>query len=241
MIRVAVCDDNEEYRQKIRQILLSYFEEKRIAGEVCLFSSGEAFLKLGEKMREFHLILLDVELGEGCDGIKTAQKIRIIDENLPIAFVSSHICYSTQGYLVNAYRYVLKNDLEILLYECMDSLGEKLKSQKQKNCFAFQEGNMEIDIGDFIYAESQGRFVNCYIKRGTKKEILHLQMKLDDLQKHLNHKDLIRIHKSFLVNAQYIREIKNYGVTLQSGDRLPIPKEKYRDVITQYQMYRRKW
>lgn len=241
MIRVAVCDDNEAYLQQIRKILLSYFEERKIEGEVVLFSSGERLLGLGKKLSEFQLVLLDVELEEERDGVEIAVKIRKLDENLPIAFVSSHLCHSTKGYLVNAYRYVLKNDLEALLCECMDCLIEKIKKSQRRFSFNFQEGNLETDILNLVYVESQGHLLNCHLKHDETTEIFHLQEKLDHLQVRLSQQDFIRIHKSFLVNAYYIREIKNYCVTLQSGERLPIPKDKYRDVVAIYQKYRRKW
>ena len=45
------------------------------------------------------------------------------------------------------------------------------------------------------------------------------------------HKDFLRVHKSFLVNMQYIRRIEMKEVTLQDGTVLPVSKTRYLSLI----------
>ena len=58
---------------------------------------------------------------------------------------------------------------------------------------------------------------------------LHLSRKLGQLELEFN-QDFVRIHRCHLVNARYIKLIKNYRATLTDGTVLPIPKEIYRNV-----------
>ena len=53
------------------------------------------------------------------------------------------------------------------------------------------------------------------------------------------HKDFLRVHKSFLVNMQYIRRIEMKEVTLQDGTVLPVSKTKYSASRDKYFRYMR--
>ena len=44
----------------------------------------------------------------------------------------------------------------------------------------------------------------------------------------------LRIHKSYLVNVKYIKQIINYAAVLQDGRELPIPREKIKLVKEKY-------
>ena len=50
------------------------------------------------------------------------------------------------------------------------------------------------------------------------------------LEEQLSTKGFIRCHKSFLVNAAYIQNIKRYTFTLQNGIQVPIGKSSYNRV-----------
>ena len=53
------------------------------------------------------------------------------------------------------------------------------------------------------------------------------------------HKDFLRIHKSFLVNMQYIRRIEMKEVTMQDGTVLPVSKTRYSASRDKYFRYMR--
>ena len=74
-------------------------------------SSGEKALDLIESGKEgIELILMDIDLGEGIEGIQTAQKI-LKTHDLPIVFLSSHeekeIVAQTEK--ITSYGYVVKS------------------------------------------------------------------------------------------------------------------------------------
>ena len=63
-------------------------------------------------------------------------------------------------------------------------------------------------------------------------------MKIWMSMKKLN-KDFLRVHKSFLVNMQYIRRIEMKEVTLQDGTVLPVSKTRYSASRDKYFRYMR--
>ncbi len=52
---------------------------------------------------------------------------------------------------------------------------------------------------------------------------------ISDLQKQAGDA-LIAIHRSYLVNPEFIRDIKRYEITLENGTVLPVPQRKYNEL-----------
>lgn len=84
-----------------------------------------------------------------------------------------------------------------------------------------------------------------YIESNAHQLLIHtisgevaLYEKLDVYEKKL-HKDFLRVHKSFLVNMQYIRRIEMKEVTLQDGTVLPVSKTRYSVSRDKYFRYMR--
>lgn len=60
---------------------------------------------------------------------------------------------------------------------------------------------------------------------------------MDDVEKKLPDSKFLRIHKSYLVNIKCIEEVKNYSILLNTGERLPVPKLRYRYVKDSFDTY----
>ena len=52
---------------------------------------------------------------------------------------------------------------------------------------------------------------------------------ISDLQKQVGD-NLIAIHRSYLVNPEFIRSIQRYQITLVDGTELPVPQRKYNEL-----------
>ena len=107
MIKVAIVEDEMKEREKLR----SYFEklEKEIGTLYLLsfFSDGDKFLF------DFHyglydLVLMDIELSGKDNGITVSEKLRKIDTDVILVFMTNLAQYAIEGYKVNAVDYIVK-------------------------------------------------------------------------------------------------------------------------------------
>lgn len=62
-----------------------------------------------------------------------------------------------------------------------------------------------------------------------KLEKTFVKSSISDLQKQAGDA-LIAIHRSYLVNPEFIRDIKRYEITLKNGTVLPVPQRKYNEL-----------
>ena len=99
MIRIAICDDNEDFRQYEYGLVNDIMYSINCVCETDFFQSGNELLTKGEQVAGYNIILLDINM-PGIDGIKTAEKIREYTEEVFIVFVTSFISYALEGYKV---------------------------------------------------------------------------------------------------------------------------------------------
>lgn len=110
MLRIALCDDEDVFLNYEKEIVSDYLKQKGLTFRIECFPTGERLLKDKIQLDTFDLIILDVEM-TGLDGISVAKAIRANNTKVNIAFLSAHMNYSTDGYRVNAVRYILKTKM----------------------------------------------------------------------------------------------------------------------------------
>lgn len=236
MLHIAVCDDEKYYRELMNQLIIKYLNNYQIDYNIDIFTSGKNLCEQGLGRAKYNIIFLDINMNE-VDGIKTAYKIRTIDKDVNIVFVTGFINYVLEGYKVNAIRYILKDNLEISLEECLNAILEKIKNQKKKVGFSFIEGEKRVNTDKIFYIESQKHKLTFYIL-DSDLEKYNIYDKLDNIEPQLKEYGFLRIHKSYLVNMKYIERINNYRAVLTSGQGLSIPKLRYQSVKEAFVLYK---
>ena len=103
-LNIAICDD-ENYILTHTTSLIDIYQFQHLDTNLSVdcYTSGEALLKAYTQSRQYHIILLDIEM-TGLNGIETARKIRNeIDRNVIIVFISSYPEYMQESFSVHPY------------------------------------------------------------------------------------------------------------------------------------------
>lgn len=234
MLKIAVCDDEKFYREKITTLLQKYLSDCQLDSTIDIFCSGEEFLSQSSNAVKYDAVFMDINM-EQTDGIETAMRIRAFQSNTYIVFVTAFIKYALDGYKVNAVRYIMKDTLDAAIPECMDAILQKM--QLRQISFSFMEGEKRLYTDNLLYVESNKHKSVFYYqeKQLTKYQIYE---KLDDIEKVLEGFGFLRIHKSYLVNMRHIRRISNYIAELSTGEELPIPRIRYQLVKQEFVEYK---
>lgn len=234
MLQIAICDDEQLYREKIRRLVEAYLINHDLTSEFHLFSSGEDFLRNYENTLKYDIVFMDISM-DAMDGIRTAMQMRSFHSDTFLVLVTAFIDYVLEGYRVNATRYLLKSTLELSLTECMDAILRKM--QTAQVCFPFSEGERSLYTDNILYVESR-RHKSVFFYLGEKLETPEIYRKLDDIESALAGCGFLRIHKSFLVNMKHIRTIRNYRAFLDTGQELPVPRLKFQAVKEAFTTYK---
>lgn len=110
MFRIAICDNEIIFAEELKRLISAYLSEKRIVFEVDIFKSGAELVTLGVELARYTAVFIDIN-ANGIDGIEAARKIRAINREVFLVFVTEYMSYALEGYRLDVVRYLLKGDL----------------------------------------------------------------------------------------------------------------------------------
>ncbi len=235
MIRIAICEDEKVFRDRLIKLLKDYFEERKIECFIDDFLRGEDLLKV--PLEQYDIYCLDVAIQDGMSGIETAKNIRQKVHTSDIIFTTSHQEEAYKAFEVNTLRYLLKPIQKDELEEALD-LALKRKEERESQILVLNQGQKSIQIPliDIIYFETQDR----KIKVNTMKKTYIVDNKINELEKKLIDRSFFRIHKSYLINMHYIREHDQSAVTMQNGDEVYISRLKLKAFKEKFRAFLKK-
>lgn len=229
MLRVAVCDDEEFWLNEISNRVSTYLTSKQVQFYIETFRSGEKLVTSG---LNYDVIFLDVQMNN-INGIEVGEIIRKTNRELLIVFVSAIIDYAPKGYQVNAFRYLLKNCLDEEISKSIDDIIRKLKINNQ--IFKFRQGleDIEIPLNNILYFEVFNRklLINTI---NYDVPVIELSKSLTEVIETIDANTFIKVHKSYLVNMNYILQIKNYYVYLKNGINIKASQKNYKAILDVY-------
>ena len=235
MIKIGFCDDELSVLEEIRGLLDRYRMERNLEIAAVAFQSPMELLSELEKGMRFDILLMDVLMPKE-DGIEAAKKIRRIDSNVKIVFLTFSSEYAVESYTVGAYFYQLKPILEEKFFHLMDSVIAACKKEKHHSLILHgKSGITRLDLERLEYCEVLGRTLWFHMKNGT---ILESVGSMEQLCRQLAaHRNFLRPHRSYLVNLEYVQNISPKMITMENLAEIPVPHGKYSDLKNRYLEY----
>lgn len=226
--------DDEPLARKLLLEYCSRMPDLKVLGD---FSNGlEALQYLNKHSVDF--IFLDIKM-PGITGIDMLNSLR----NPPkVIFTTAFAEYAIDGFELDAVDYLLKPfDFPRFLKavnKVQVSLSPKSAEivQSAASDFIFVKDGRELvklQLKEILYIKGQKDYVMFVMK---DRKVMSL-MNMRDLEDELNQQGFVRIHQSFIVNAQHIASISNDKVNVR-GEFLPISqsyKLSFRNFIEKFQ------
>ena len=146
MLKIAIVEDERECQEALIEHLRKYEKEKNEAFIVRIFNDGIDILD--DYSADYDLIFLDIHM-KYQDGMTTAKRIREVDADAQIVFITALAQYAIEGYKVNALDFILKP----VVYDHGQSAGSNVKVPQGKTASGCRRGTKMQDIyrGYFIY------------------------------------------------------------------------------------------
>lgn len=222
MIKIAICEDEKEQQELLKTYINQIFEALYIKYKLEIFNSGEELLE--NYQNDTDVLLLDIQMGQ-INGMDTARKIRSIDDKVEIIFITSLIEYALEGYEVRAYRYLIKpvkyENLKENIINCIKEIDIK-----NKYIIVKEQGNqIKLDINEITYVEVQKETITIH----TLNEVYKTNGTMINIEKDIDCDRFFRCHKSFLVNLEHIKSIKQYTAILENSEEVPISRYRFKD------------
>ncbi|MDR2135344.1 MAG: response regulator, partial [Treponema sp.] len=108
ILNIAICEDEAAQAENLRKQVLAWAEHSALNAMIQIFPNAGDFLHEWRQHKSCDILLLDVQLGDGQNGIELARELRNDNERLIIVFVSAFDDFIGTGYDVSALHYLLK-------------------------------------------------------------------------------------------------------------------------------------
>ena len=234
-IRALIVDDEPLARTGVQQ-LVEPLDDVTVAGEAA--DGPEAIRQI--EAHDPDLVFLDVQMPE-MDGLEVVQEVGVEDMPLTI-FVTAYDQYALDAFEAHALDYLLKPIEEERFEEAMerarqqlqrveaDALSQQLRGVLREYTAEEERESIErftirsrdriyfVDVDDVQWIESEGDYVALH-----DGEDAHLVRKtMRELEEELDPGRFLRVHRSYIVNADYIEELRpldhgTYQLRMASG------------------------
>ena len=234
-MRIAACDDDLKFLQELSHLLNQYGEEYNCNIEYKIYTNPLELVSQIEKGIHYDVILLDVFM-PGINGIQCAKDIRIYDNLVKIVFLTTSAEYAVESYSVKAYDYLLKPLQKERLFSLLRQV-EKEEDKSEKNIIVVKTktGITKIALKKLEYCEVVNRKLILHL---TNKEDLECSIRINELEDKLASFGMFfRVHRSYLINMDYIKTLTTQSIIMENGAKIPVPREKYVQTKQTYMEY----
>lgn len=227
---VYICDDDSEWLEKIEKYVFRYQMQSRWMLEVACAATSPAVLlqHLTENQPSSGIYFLDIDFKSSTNGLKLGAEIQKLDPNAILIFVTTHdeLAIETLRYRLMALDYILKDlpDVEGQVCKALQCVRERFSAAQSSG----QDKLRIKTIGEGYYFLSKQKIYYIEALTGkhkvsihTANEILATSCSLSELSAKVG-EDFILCHKSYLVNTNYIKKLKQESreILLDNGETL---------------------
>ncbi len=237
-MRVAVCDDNKQMLNFLREKIKANLNEYGMSHEISSYLSGRDFLN-DHKSDPFDVVFLDIVMPD-IDGFEAAKQVKRISEKTYIIFVTTESSLVFDSFDYSPFYFIPKGKPEILKSKLKDVI-EKLVERINENhtiCFDLPHGEKKyISSDQIIYITSRSNYLDIV----CRTETIHIRRKLNDILDELSLKSFARIHNRIIVNMRYVSRIDNtrFKAILNDETELDISRAYKAEFSEKYNIYLR--
>ncbi len=232
MLNVAIVEDNEGDRALLQRFIQKYKQETGENFRVFEFSDGLSFLSKDDV--GFNIVFMDIEM-PGPDGMKTAKKLRAVDRNASIIFVTNMAKYAVNGYEVDALDFLVK-PADYFSFSLKFEKAVRLQKKLADNIHILQleEGLRKLVVSDILFVESSLHYVVYYLD----DEEIRVRSSMKETELRLANKDFVRCNNSYLINLERVERVKGNEVVV-GGHVLPISRSRKKQFLDALAVYYR--
>lgn len=230
-IRTILIDD-EPLSCMLLQSILSEIDDVEIIG-TC--HDGYEGLKLIQSLQP-DLIFVDIQMPK----ITGVEMLELIEDKPHVIFATAYDAYAVKAFEMNAIDYLLKPFDKSRIIQAISKVRNSIHNNlRQENEFIATPESVErivvkeqnvikiISLSQIQYMEAAGDYIKLYTEKG-----FHIKHgKISYYEQLLQKVGFIRIHRSYLLNLQYLNSIESYNnnhvAILKNGQNIPISKSGF--------------
>ena len=221
MVTIFLCDDNQQMIDRYSKLINKFANKNRINITLSTFEIGEALVfHLSDAPNKADIIYLDILMGV-LNGMEIAKQLRKLGCNSEIIFLTTSEDYVFEAFDISPVQYLIKDSTSAERFEEIFLRAVSLAEEKKTEMFVCESGGARkvIPMKDISYFEIWKRLVRVHYQGGESFEYYGT---MEQLEQQMLEKDFVRVHRSYMVNLQYIGKFQRPNLILKTGEVIPI-------------------
>lgn len=214
MINIAIVDNEKSVLENISGILSDMRGESDDI-HIDTYEKAKDFLAAFETVR-YQILISDMDMPE-MNGIEMGKKARDCDPNIYIIFLTAYVEYAIESYRMEAYQYILKEDVEERLPEIIKRLIGIVRNHSVKYCYIGSDTHrIKMCQDDIIHIrKTKGtKYVSFCTTEGEIRERSSIEKVLEKLGR----EEFIVVERGSVVNLRHIMKVRDNVIYLSNGD-----------------------
>ncbi len=217
MPRIAVADPLSSRRSQLQNCFQEYI--RQTGTDIALEFFDHADRLLLDYAPLYDVVFLALGRPE-MDGMRAAKRLRSLDPDVVLVFVTNLERYAIQGYQVNALDFLLSPFTYSTFHYKLDRALSRAAMQTASCIYLqTQEGLRRLNIRDILYVETRNRMVYYHTTSGE----IPLRSTMKEECRRLEDYPFAKCNQCYLVNLQHVNDVNNDIVTV-AGNRLEISR-----------------
>lgn len=235
-MRIAICDDEKPYREKIVDLIREYnCTRQDLSLTLFSFSSANELLNFTYEHGGFDLYILDIVMPK-TSGIQLGSALRVSGDDGMIIYLTTSPDFALESYAVEAFHYLLKPIDTAAFFHCLTKAADRFDHFKQAVIPVKTSSFLRmVPVRSICFAERMGRLVCYHLSDGSFLNSVTFNGSFQNaVAPLLEHKEIILVGSSFAVNLQHVTEITRRDLVISGKQKIAIPRGKY-------ETYKTKW
>ncbi len=211
-MKILIVEDEQHSRDELEYLLRQLEPNAQIQSAEQALKAWE-YLEQADSNTPFDVVFLDIQM-PAMNGLELAARIARLNKPPRIVFATANPQYAINAFDLDGVDYVLKPYRTARLMQTLERIRKYVAETSTTPAMMLEkiwatrgEVGTLLDPSEILYCQANGDTITAHT---TQREVLPLRTSLQDLETRFPQGPFARVHKSFLVNLDYVRHIEPY-------------------------------
>lgn len=224
-MNIAICDDELPILKAIAKITEAAIISNKFDAEISTVTTDQEVIYEGIRNHQIDVLFLDVDFNNGgMNGIDFALKLREINKDFTLIFMTGHFEYVMLSFKCKTFDYIMKpvdiNKVTTVLKRLTTDLSDcELGLLKVNKDYI-------VRTKDILFIERNKSKATIYTKDSTYETCSSLNTLVSELPD-----NFVRVHRSYIVNKEQIAKISKENKSIYFDENLSCPLGQFNNIL----------